>query len=201
MSQNSPDVQIEARETLSDGWYRLEKVRYRQGRADGSEQTLEREVFHNGPGATVLPFDRARNAVLLVRQLRIAAAVNDDIPYLVEACAGLVDAGDLPLDTVHKESRQELGYALREVRKVFELYMSPGASAEKLHLFVAAYSPEDRVSGGGGLAEEGEQIRVLEVPFDRAWEMVQSGQIIDAKTVLLLQHLRLTEAAGAAAVP
>ena len=194
---NTPDVVITARETLSDGFYKLEKVTFRQREADGSEQTLDREVFHNGPGAVVLPFDRARGAVLLVRQLRIPAAVNGDIPYLVEACAGVVDAGDLPSDTVHKEAQQELGYRLGDVRKVFELYMSPGASAEKLHLFVAAYSPEDRMSAGGGLVEEGEQIRVLEMPLDRAWEMVQSGRIIDAKTVLLLQHLRLLEQVGA----
>lgn len=198
MSQDSPDVQIEARETLSDGFYTLEKVTFRQRAADGSEQTLDREVFHNGPGAVVLPFDRARGAVLLVRQLRIAAALNGDIPYLVEACAGVTDAGDRPIDTVHKEALQELGYRLHDVRPVFALYMSPGGSAEKLHLFSAAYGPEDRITPGGGLPEEGEQIRVLEMPIDRAWEMVLSGRIIDAKTVLLLQHLRLVGRAGAA---
>jgi nudix-type nucleoside diphosphatase (YffH/AdpP family) len=190
--QTTGTVVIEARETLSDEWYKLEKVTFRQYRSNGSEQTLEREVFHNGPGAAVVPFDRTRGAVLLVRQLRIAAAVNGDIPHLVEACAGVIDEGDLPTDTVRKEAEQELGYRLRDVRKIFELYMSPGASAEKLHLFVAEYGPEDRISAGGGLEEEGEEIRVVEIPLNRAWEMVGSGQIVDAKTVLLLQHLWMT---------
>ncbi|WP_419728254.1 NUDIX domain-containing protein [Lichenicola sp.] len=193
--ESIPDIEITARETLSDGFYKLEKVTFRQRDADGSEQTLDREVLHNGPGAAVLPYDRARGAVLLVRQLRIAAALNGDIPFLVEACAGVVDPGDQATDTVAKEALQELGYRLHDVRKVFELYTSPGGSAEKLHLFMAAYTPGDRVSDGGGLPAEGEQIRVLEVPLDRAWEMVQSGRIIDAKTVLLLQHLRLLEQA------
>ena len=109
---------------------------------------------------------------------------------LVEACAGMVDAGDDPAETVHKEAEQEMGYRLRDIRKLFTLYMSPGASAEKLHLFVADYGPGDRI-GQGGMASEGKRIDVLELSLARAWRMVTAGEIIDAKTVLLLQHARL----------
>lgn len=191
VQQNDDDIHIGSRATLSDSFYKLEKVSFSQPGPDGREETLDREVYHNGPGAGVLPVDRERGVVLLVRQLRIAAKLNGDVPYLVEICAGMIDDGDAPAETIAKEAEQELGYRLHSIRKVFELYMSPGASAEKLHLFIAEYQPKDHVGSGGGLPEEGEQIRVLEMSFDKAWKMVESGQIIDAKTILMLQHLRL----------
>ena len=179
-----------SRQTLSENWHRLEKVTFDYVRQDGSRQTLEREVYHNGPGAGVLPFDRARGTVLLVRQFRLPAHLNGDPGLLIEACAGNVEQGDDPSETVLKEALQELGCRIRNVRRVFELYVSPGASAEKLHLFVADYTPADRVGEGGGERAEGEEVEILEVPISDAWDMVRSGAIVDAKTVLLLQHLR-----------
>lgn len=184
-------IRIQARETLSENWFRLEKVTFDQRRADGSEQRLQREVYHNGPGAAVLPIDPDRGTVLLVRQLRIPALVNGDGPMLIEACAGMVEQGDDPARTVRQEAEQEMGYQLQALRKVLELYTSPGASAEKLHLFLARYTPADRTGQGGGLAGEGEQIEVLEMPLSQAWAMVENGGIIDAKTVILLQQARL----------
>jgi nudix-type nucleoside diphosphatase (YffH/AdpP family) len=183
-------VTIRCRETLSENFYRLEKVTFDYVRQDGSRQALAREVYHNGPGACVLPVDPARGTVLLIRQLRIPAYVNGDPPLLIEVCAGMIDAGDDPTATVRKEIEQETGYRLHAVRKLFELYMSPGASAEKLHLFVAQYGSDDHVGQGGGVRAEGEEIELLEMPLARAWEMVRSGAIVDAKTVLLLQHVR-----------
>lgn len=187
-------VRIRGREVLSDAWYKLEKVSFEQIGQDGQPETQEREVYHNGPGAAVLPIDRARGTVLLVRQLRISALVNGDAPLLVEACAGMVDEGDNPAETVRKEAEQEMGYRLRSIRRLFTLYTSPGSSAEKLHLFAADYDPGDKVGAGGGEADEGERIDVLELPLARAWDMVASGEIIDAKTVLLLQQARLNGA-------
>ncbi len=187
-------VRIRGREVLSDSWYKLEKISFEQTGQDVQPETQQREVYHNGPGAAVLPIDRARGTVLLVRQLRIPALVNGDGPMLVEACAGMVDEGDDPAETVRKEAEQEMGCRLRSVRKLFTLYTSPGASAEKLHLFAADYDPGDKVGAGGGEAGEGERIDVLELPLARAWDMVTNGEIIDAKTVLLLQHARLNGA-------
>ncbi|MFT8243099.1 NUDIX domain-containing protein [Roseomonas sp. BN140053] len=178
-------------ETLSDNWRPLQRVTLEQRRADGSWQTLKREVYRTSPGAAVLLRDPARDTVVLVRQFRLPPFVNGDPAFLVEACAGLVEPGDDPAETVRKEAEQETGLRVRDVRHVFTLYPSPGAFAEKLHLFVASYDPQDRSGQGGGLPEEGEQIEVLEMPMSRAWAMVQAGEIVDAKTVLLLQHLRL----------
>lgn len=184
-------VRIRSRRTLSENWFKLEKVTFELTRADGSRQTLDREVYHNGPGAAVLPVDPARGTVLLVRQLRIPAYVNGDAPLLVELCAGVVEKGDDPAEAVRKEAEQELGYRLHGIRKALELYVSPGATAEKLYLFLAGYAPDGHVGRGGGLRKEGEEIEVLELPFAQAWDMVGAGQIVDAKTVLLLQHARL----------
>ncbi|HJS83853.1 MAG TPA: NUDIX domain-containing protein [Acetobacteraceae bacterium] len=193
MSDPTRDVQIRGRTVLSDNWFKLEEITFEQTRRDGARQTLKREVYYNGPGAAVLPIDQARATVLLVRQLRIPAFVNGDGAMLIELCAGLVEDGHDPADTVRKEAEQEMGVRLRNLRKVYSLYTSPGASAEKLHLFVADYGPDDVVGKGGGVRGEGEEIETLELPIARAWEMVTAGEIVDAKTVLLLQHMRLAE--------
>lgn len=194
------EVEIEAVETLADNWRKLRKYRFRFRRRDGTSQMLEREVYSNGPGVAVLPFDRERGTVLLTRQFRLPARLNGDPPRLIEVIAGVVDQGDDPATTAHKEAQQETGCGLRNLRKLFELYTSPGATAEKLHLFLAEYSPRDRTGQGGGLREEGEEIEILEVPLAEAWAMVRRGEIMDAKTVLLLQQLVL-ELGGEAALP
>jgi nudix-type nucleoside diphosphatase (YffH/AdpP family) len=190
-------VTVEGEETLSENWHRLSKLRFAFRRRDGSTQTLEREVYRNGRGAAVLPFDPRRGTVLLTRQFRIAAHVNGDPAWLVEACAGVVEGGRSPEETARTEAEQETGHRLRAVREVFVLYTSPGACAEKLHLYLAEYGPEDRQGRGGGLREEGEEIEVIETPLDEAWAMVRRGDIVDAKTVLLLQHLLLSRGGDA----
>jgi nudix-type nucleoside diphosphatase (YffH/AdpP family) len=190
-------VEIRGEETLSDAWYPLRRYTFDYRRRDGTRQRLRREVYFNGPGAAVLPLDPRRGTVLLTRQFRLPARVNGDPPRLIEACAGAVEPGEDPAATVRKEAEQETGHRLRDLRKVMEVYASPGASAEKLHLFLAAYDPADRTGRGGGLREEGEEIELLEPGLDEAWRMVLDGRIADAKTVLLLQHL-LLERAGLA---
>ena len=190
------EVEIQTVETLSENWYPLRKYTVDYRRRDGSRQTLTREVYFNGPGSAVLLFDAAGETVMLARQFRTSAFVNGDRPRLIEVCAGNIEDGDDPAETARKEAQQETGYHLHDLRKVMTLYMSPGASAEKLHLYIARYDHADRLSQGGGLREEGEEIELLEMPIDRAWQMVQAGEIADAKTVLLLQHVLLARAQG-----
>jgi nudix-type nucleoside diphosphatase (YffH/AdpP family) len=188
-------ITIEADETLSENWHRLSKLRFGFRRRDGSAQTLEREIYHNGRGAAVLPFDPQRATVLLTRQFRIPAHLNGDPAWLIEACAGVVEDDQSPEDTARIEAEQETGHRLHALREVLVLYASPGACTEKLHLFLAEYAPGDRESSGGGLRKEGEEIEVLEIPLDEAWAKVGRGDIVDAKTVLLLQHLLLSRRA------
>lgn len=179
------DVQL-----LSDDWYVLKKTTFEWRRADGSWQTQSRETYDRGNGATLLPYDQARRTVLLTRQFRYPAYVNGYDGLLIEAAAGLLDDAT-PEDRIRAEVEEEVGYRLGAVRKIFECFMSPGSVTEKLHFFVAEYSAAMRVGAGGGVAEEGEEIDVLEPTIDRAMEMVASGEIADAKTIMLLQYAAL----------
>ncbi len=190
------EVEIRSVETLADNRYPLRRYRFAHRRRDGARQELRREVYGVGRSAVVLPFDPGRSTVLLTRQFRLPAQVNGAPPRLVEACAGTVEEGDEPADTARKEAEQELGCALRGLREVFALYTSPGGTTEKQHSFTAEYDLGARSGAGGGLREEGEDIEVLELPLAEAWAMVGRGEIVDAKTVLLLQHLLLTRAQG-----
>lgn len=183
-------VGIRSVEILSDDWAILKKVTFDYRRRDGRTQTMEREVYDRGDGAVILPYDPARGTVLLIRQFRLATFLNGHPQPLVEACAGLLD-GDAPDIGIRREAEEELGYRLHDVQHIFTAFTSPGSMTERLVFFVARYAPADRIGAGGGAADEGEDIEVLEMPLAAAWEMVGSGQIVDAKTIMLLQHVKL----------
>ncbi|MDD2180193.1 NUDIX domain-containing protein [Acidovorax sp. D2M1] len=180
------DVQV-----LSDHWYVLRKVTCSLRRRDGQWQTLTREAYDRGNGAALLLFDPHRSTVVLTRQFRLPAFLNGCADgLLVEACAGLLD-GDDPETCIRREAEEETGYRVRQPRKVFEAYMSPGSVTEKLHFFIAEYEPQDRVRAGGGLVNEGEDIEVIEMPLVDALAGIASGTIQDGKTIMLLQHVAL----------
>ena len=186
------DIRIAHVETLSDDWYVLRKTTFEIRRRDGSRQTLSRETYDRGNGATVLLVDRRRRTVVLVRQFRFPTYVNGNADgLLIETAAGLLDDAD-PIARIRAEAEEETGYRLRDVRAVFDVFTSPGSVTERLHCFVADYDAGDRVSDGGGNVSEGEDIEVLELPFDEALAMTADGRIRDAKTILLLQHAALT---------
>jgi GDP-mannose pyrophosphatase NudK len=182
-------IEILNTEILSDNWYVLRKVTFRIQKVDGTWETQSREAYDRGNGATVLLYDSRRRTVLLTRQFRLPTYVNGNASgMLIEACAGLLD-NDNPESCIRRELREETGYEISAVRKVFEAYMSPGSVTEILHFFVAEYSPSQRVNRGGGVDEE--EIEVLEFPFERAMELLASNEIRDGKTVMLLQYAAL----------
>jgi nudix-type nucleoside diphosphatase (YffH/AdpP family) len=192
-------VRIVEEKLLADDWARLTKYTIDFTRRDGASERQIRQVYDRGNGAGILPVDRERGTVLLVRQFRMPAFVNPisgvaDRGMLIEVCAGLLDAND-PETAIRKEAEEELGYRLRSVHQVFDAYMSPGSVSERLSLFVAEYSPADRISAGGGAPGEGEDIEVLEMPLTRAFALVEDGTIADAKTIMLLQYAILKERA------
>jgi GDP-mannose pyrophosphatase NudK len=135
-----------------------------------------------------LPYDPERNTVLLTRQLRLPMFLQDGLESAVEACAGKLE-GESAEQRIKKEMEEELGYRIAEVERLFELYVSPGMIMEKVVFFTCAYSPTNKVSAGGGLAEEGEDIEVLERTVEQATTMIDAGEIVDAKTVILIQFL------------
>ncbi|WP_295529772.1 GDP-mannose pyrophosphatase [uncultured Pseudacidovorax sp.] len=190
MTSTSERVRVRDVTLLSDNWYTLKTTRFDWQRRDGRWQTQQRETYDRGNGAVLLAYDLARRTVLLVRQFRYPAFVNGHDGLLIEAAAGLLDDAE-PEARIRAEAEEELGYRLGEVRKVFEAFMSPGSVTEKLHFFVAPYDAGMRIGDGGGLAEEGEDIEVLELPFDEALAMAADGRIADAKTILLLYHAQL----------
>jgi nudix-type nucleoside diphosphatase (YffH/AdpP family) len=182
-------VEILSEKILSDEWARLTKYTVDYRRRDGTHERQIRQVYDRGHGAAILPYDPTRRTVLLVRQFRMPVWLEDHDGMLIEACAGLLDEHD-PETAIRKEAEEELGYRMRDIRLVFNPYMSPGSVSERLACFVAEYCPSDRISEGGGAASEGEDIEVLELALDDAWEMVERGAIADGKTLLLLQYLR-----------
>lgn len=182
-------VRIVKQQTLSDNWYLLKKVDFELQRRDGSWQPQTREVYDRGDGATIALYNRAKRTVILTRQFRIPAYVNGHDGYLIEAAAGLLDNAGAE-ERIRLEAEEETGYRVQSVRKVYEAFMSPGSVTERLHFFVGEYHPQDRISDGGGLAHEGEDIEVLEMPFEQALAMVDDGRIMDGKTIILLQYLK-----------
>jgi nudix-type nucleoside diphosphatase (YffH/AdpP family) len=175
---------------LSDNHYTLKTTTFEWLRANGEWQTQHRESYDRGNGATLLPYHLKQRTVVLVRQFRYPAYVNGYDDLLIEAVAGLLDNAS-PEARIRAEAEEETGYRLREVHKVFEAFMSPGSVTEKLHFFVAEYEPEMRVGSGGGIADEGEDIEVLELSIDEALAMIADGRIVDAKTIVLLQYAAL----------
>ena len=175
---------------LSDNWYVLKATTFDWRRADGSWQTQSRETYDRGNGAALLPYNLAARTVVLTRQFRYPAYVNGYDDLLIEAPAGLLDNAS-PEERIRAEVEEETGYRLGEIRKIFECFMSPGSVTEKLHFFVGEYDAAMRVGDGGGLESEGEEIAVLELPFDQAMTMIETGEIADAKTIMLLQYAAL----------
>ncbi|MHA8103919.1 GDP-mannose pyrophosphatase NudK [Aquirufa nivalisilvae] len=185
------NIQIIKSEVLSDNWYVLRKITYEFTQPNGTVQVHSREAYDRGNGATILLYNKEAGTVILTRQFRLPTYVNGNPDgMMIEACAGLLDQ-DNPEDCIRRETEEETGYKITEVQKVFEAYMSPGSVTEILYFFIAAYSKSMKVSDGGGVEHEQENIEVLEIPIHQAMEMVQSGEIKDAKTMMLLQYIKL----------
>lgn len=185
------DIQIVQSDILSDNWYTLKKIRYQYLEDDGTQHTQTREVYDRGNGATILLYNKEQKTVILTRQFRLPAFVNGNKEgMLIEACAGLLDK-DNPEDCIRRETEEETGYQVTDVRKIFEAYMSPGSVTEILYFFIAEYTAAMKVNEGGGIAAEQENIEVLEIPVQQAVEMISSGEIRDAKTIMLLQYVQL----------
>jgi nudix-type nucleoside diphosphatase (YffH/AdpP family) len=182
------EIRILEERVLAHDWYLLRKTTFEHRRRDGRLQVVSRETYDRGNGVALLLFNAARGTVILTRQFRFPAWVNGCADgQLIEACAGQLDGND-PVAAMQREAIEETGYDVKAPRKIFEAYMSPGSITEKLHFFVAAYDDADRRNAGGGEADEGEDIEVLELPLARALEMIASGEIQDGKTIMLLQH-------------
>ena len=177
-------------EILSDNWYTLRKITFDFQQKNGTWLTQSREAYDRGNGAVILLYNTESKTVILTRQFRMPTYLNDNTDgMLIEACAGLLDT-DNPEDCIRKETQEETGYKIDEVEKIFEVYMSPGSVTEILHFFVAKYSKEQQLNDGGGVKDE-EEIEVIELDFEKSLNMIKSGEIKDAKTIMLLQYAQI----------
>ena len=183
-------VRIHAVQTLSHDWYLLQKTTFDYLRHDGQWQTQTRETYDRGDGATILLYNKAKRTVILIRQFRFPTYREGHDGFLIESAAGLLEEASAE-QRIRAEVEEETGYRVGDVRKVFQAFMSPGSVTERLHFIVAEYDPASRIGDGGGLAHEGEDIEVLELPLAQSMQMVADGRICDGKTIMLLQHAQL----------
>ncbi|GAB3808904.1 GDP-mannose pyrophosphatase NudK [Spirosoma humi] len=184
-------VQITEEKLLSDNWYVLKRFTFNYLGKNGRWTTQQREAYDRGNGATILLHNPDTDTVILTRQFRLPTFVNGNpTGMLIEACAGLLD-DEGPDDAIRRETEEETGYRIESVQKVMEAYMSPGSVTEKLFFYLAEYSADTERNAGGGIDEE--EIDILELPVNQAYDMVTRGEIMDGKTIMLLQHLRLKQ--------
>ena len=189
--RKNPEIEIKETKLLSDNWYILNRVSFSYKKENEESEIHTREVYDRGNGAGILLYNSTKKTVILTRQFRLPTFLNGNkTGMMIEVCAGLLDQ-DNPESAIIRETEEETGYRISKVQKIFESYMSPGAVTEILYLFVGEYDESMKVSEGGGLDAEQENIEVLEYTFDEAYAMIESGEITDAKTILLLQHAKI----------
>ncbi|GGA80618.1 hypothetical protein GCM10008015_21680 [Flavobacterium palustre] len=188
---SNPEIKIKETKLLSDNWYILNKVTFDYQKEDKSWITQQREVYDRGNGAAILLYNTTSKNIILTRQFRLPTYLNGNKNgMMVEVCAGLLDQ-DEPEQCIIRETEEETGYRISKVKKIMETYMSPGAITEILYLFIGKYDASMKVSEGGGLDHEQENIQVLEMPFEQAYNMIETGELKDAKTIMLLQYAKI----------
>ncbi|MEN9298533.1 MAG: GDP-mannose pyrophosphatase NudK [Bacteroidota bacterium] len=184
-------IEIIRTDILSDNWYTLKRIEYEITDSEGNKKRQLREAYDRGNGATILLYNKDQGTVILTRQFRLPTFINGNPDgMLIETCAGLLDKDD-PENCIKRETEEETGYHINDVKKVFEAYMSPGSVTEILYFFVAAYTKDMKITEGGGIAEEQENIEVLELPYTKALQMIDYGEIKDGKTIMLLQYAQI----------
>ncbi|MDP5081007.1 MAG: NUDIX domain-containing protein [Winogradskyella sp.] len=180
--------------TLSKDWAQLDRIDYDYQFNNGLWKRLSRECYNRGDGAAILLYNSEKGTVILTKQFRMPIyESNKHEGMSIEACAGAIDNSDKPLETILRETEEEVGYKISNAKQVLTAYTSPGALTEKMFLFVASYNDAMKANDGGGLESENEDIEVLEMPFTEAIEMMNKGEIIDAKTIMLLQYAQINK--------
>ena len=171
--------------TLSKDWAILDRINYDYQFKNGNWKRLSRETYNRGNGAAILLYNTVKGTVILTKQFRMPAYENDNSDGMsIETCAGAIDNNDNPLETIIRETEEEVGYKISNAKQVLTAYTSPGALTEKMYLFVAEYNDE---------MNENEEIEVLELSFSKAIEMIKNEEIIDAKTIMLLQYTQINK--------
>ena len=176
---------------LSDNYYILKKITFDYKLSNGEWVTQSREVYNRGDGAGILLYNKEKQTIILTKQFRMPTYMNGNKDGLmIEICAGMLDEDD-PISCIIRETEEETGFKIKDVKKVYEAFTSPGVMTEKMYFFVGEYTDTMKINEGGGLESEHEDIEVLEIPFNKAIQMLNNGEIIDARTIILLQYAQI----------
>ncbi len=179
---------------LSDFWGKLERIDFDFKFKNGKWKRIAHEAYGKSDGVAILLYNTESKKVLLSKQFRIPvyiSGVSDGVS--IEVCGGAIDDGESPETSVVREVKEELGYNVSNLKAVNTVFLSPGIVRERVHLFTGNYTNSDRINNGGGLETENEEIEVFEVTFTKAMEMIDSGEIIDARTIMLLQYIQINK--------
>jgi nudix-type nucleoside diphosphatase (YffH/AdpP family) len=188
---NNPRVKILKITNLSRDWYKLDKVNFNYRLNNDQWQNQNRECYDRGNGAAILLYNSLKKSIILTKQFRMPTYLNsNETGMMIEVCAGLLD-GDDPETCIIKETEEETGFKISKVKKLFEVFTSPGAVTEKIHYFAGEYKDDMKVGSGGGREEETEEIEVLEMNFNEAYVLIDKGDIKDAKTIILMQWAKI----------
>ncbi len=188
---SNPKVEIKSITNLSNNFYVLDNVNFDYKNKNGIWKNQNRESYNRGDGAAILLYNPIKKTVILTKQFRMPSFLNGNTDgMMIEVCAGLLDENN-PITCIKNEAEEETGYQIKNPKKVFEIYSTPGAVTEKIHYFIAKINETMKISEGGGLEKESEEIEVLEISFEKAFKMIYSGEIKDAKTIILLQHAQI----------
>lgn len=187
----SDKIKLIKTETLSENWAILKKITFDYLRKEGNWQTQVREVYNRGNGTVILLYNKKNKTIILTRQFRLPTFLNGNpTGMMIEACAGTLEDSS-PEECIRRETQEETGYKIDNLERIMELYMSPGSVTEIIYFYIAEYSEEMKISEGGGIVSEQEEIEVMELSLDQALTMVDKGEIKDAKTIILLQYAKL----------
>jgi GDP-mannose pyrophosphatase NudK len=177
---------------ISNIWATLEHVSFDFTFNNGNTARLTHEVYGKSDGVAVLLYNPETKKVVLSKQFRMpmyVAGVKNG--FSIEVCGGTIDENESPETSVIRETKEEVGYRISGAQKVNTVFLSPGLMREQVHLYIAEYTEEDKIYRGGGSANENEEIIVLETLFENALKMIASQEIVDARTIMLLYHLKM----------
>lgn len=185
------DVKIVERQTVYQGYFRIDRYRLRHRLfAGGWSDVMMRELFERGHAVAVLPYDPARDLVVLVEQFRIGALAAGRPPWVVEIVAGIIEPGEEPAEVAEREAEEEAGVAIQAVEPIHKVLVSPGGATETCAIYCGK-ADLSKAGGIHGLAHEHEDIRVLAISTDAALALLAEGRVENATAVIALQWLAL----------
>ncbi|NRA60756.1 MAG: NUDIX domain-containing protein [Psychrobium sp.] len=185
------DVEIVSKETLWQGYFKMVKFTFRHRLfSGGKSELIERELFDRGHAVAVIPYDPVTDEVVLIEQIRVGAFDGQFNPWLIELVAGIIEPNEHAMAVARRETLEETGLVVEQCEKIMSYLSSPGGMSESMDLFLARIDAS-QAAAVAGLADEGEDIRVITMPVSAVFEALRAGEFVNATTIIGLQWLQL----------